>query len=406
MNHNTNHHTYKIGIIWANPYNKNLGVGALGYSCLALFHDILKEHDLKGDITLIGSNGKSRDTLVIDGKKIPVTNIHGMDFMHWKSFLKLVLQPRKYRTKRLMNFDIIFDIGEGDSFSDIYGEQRYKRLINSKVFFNKWNIPQVLLPQTIGPFTPGKREDKSFEVMKKMKKVIARDKKSFDYSSQHLSPDALSESIDVAFYLPFKKEKFSDNKIHVGINVSGLLWNGGYTKNNQFSLKSDYKTLMRSVLEYFHSMDDVQIHLVSHVVPVNHSIEDDYLAAEEIRKEYGKVILSPRFETPVQAKSYISCMDFFIGARMHSCIAAFSSGVPVFPMAYSRKFNGLFGETLNYTHYGDCVNQPEEVIMNNMKKAYRDRVTLKAEVDSSINEIVTPRLKKLKEQIYNTIIEV
>ena len=28
---------------------------------------------------------------------------------------------------------------------------------------------------------------------------------------------------------------------------------------------------------------------------------------------------------------------------MHACIAAFSSGTPVVPVAYSRKFSGLFG---------------------------------------------------------------
>src|SRR3546814_2081442 len=32
---------------------------------------------------------------------------------------------------------------------------------------------------------------------------------------------------------------------------------------------------------------------------------------------------------------------------MHACIAAFSSGTPVMPVAYSRKFSGLFG-TLGY----------------------------------------------------------
>ena len=32
---------------------------------------------------------------------------------------------------------------------------------------------------------------------------------------------------------------------------------------------------------------------------------------------------------------------------MHACIAAYSSGTPVVPVAYSRKFAGLF-EQLNY----------------------------------------------------------
>ena len=43
-----------------------------------------------------------------------------------------------------------------------------------------------------------------------------------------------------------------------------------------------------------------------------------------------------------------------MGARMHACIAAFSAGVPVMPIAYSRKFQGLFS-TLGYDPIVDCA---------------------------------------------------
>src|SRR3546814_5142573 len=43
----------------------------------------------------------------------------------------------------------------------------------------------------------------------------------------------------------------------------------------------------------------------------------------------------------------MSSLDYLVAGRMHACIAAFSSGTPVMPVAYSRKFSGLFG-TLGY----------------------------------------------------------
>jgi polysaccharide pyruvyl transferase WcaK-like protein len=55
------------------------------------------------------------------------------------------------------------------------------------------------------------------------------------------------------------------------------------------------------------------------------------------------VIRVPDFPDPSEVKSYISGLDFLIAGRMHACIAAFSSGTPVVPVAYSRKFTGLFG---------------------------------------------------------------
>lgn len=37
-------------------------------------------------------------------------------------------------------------------------------------------------------------------------------------------------------------------------------------------------------------------------------------------------------------------MDLLIAARMHASIAAYSSGVPVIPFAYSRKFEGVYND--------------------------------------------------------------
>ena len=45
-------------------------------------------------------------------------------------------------------------------------------------------------------------------------------------------------------------------------------------------------------------------------------------------------------------------MKYFIGARMHATIGAFSSGVITIPFAYSRKFQGLY-EKIGYPYYVD-----------------------------------------------------
>lgn len=45
-------------------------------------------------------------------------------------------------------------------------------------------------------------------------------------------------------------------------------------------------------------------------------------------------------------------MDAFIGPRMHATIAAFSSSVLTIPVAYSKKFEGLYG-SLEYNYLVD-----------------------------------------------------
>lgn len=387
----------QIAIVWANPYNKNLGVGALAYSALSLLNDVLKENSIQADLSFFGTSKTGQDSIVIGDKIIPFKSVYGMDFYSLKSIVKLLFFPRRFNTLTILNYDFVFDIAEGDSFTDIYGDERFRRILNSKRFFYFFKKKQILLPQTIGPFKNAKHEESAFKIMDKLDLVISRDRQSYDYTAKYLSAEKIIESIDVAFYMPFVQSYYSKDKIHIGLNVSGLLWNGGYTKNNQFDMKTNYQVLIDTVLEYFSKNDKVQIHLVPHVVPLDHAIEDDYSVSEEMKIKFPNVILAPRFSNPIEAKGYISGLDFFTGARMHACIAAFSTGVPVFPMAYSRKFNGLFVDTLEYDWMGDCVSQNENDVFNKMKESFIHREEMKYAIEKSLSTIVKPRLKKLKE---------
>ncbi len=158
--------------------------------------------------------------------------------------------------------------------------------------------------------------------------------------------------------------------------------NGGYTGKNMFGLTTDYPALIREILRRFAAMEGVETHLVGHVISESQPVEDDFRAGEALAREFPGVVLAPRFASPSEAKSYIAGMDFFMGARMHACIAAFSSGVPVIPMAYSRKFAGLFG-TLGYERTVECTTGTNEAILEAVFEGFADRAALKAEVDAA-----------------------
>ena len=119
------------------------------------------------------------------------------------------------------------------------------------------------------------------------------------------------------------------------------------------------------------------MHIIPHVIDLenpNHR-ENDYRICLELKEKYGEqIVIAPPFETPIDAKSYISNMDIFIGARMHSTIAAISSGVATIPFSYSRKFEGLFG-TLDYKYLISAREISTDVAMENVKlwiKDYKD----------------------------------
>lgn len=389
----------RIGVIWANPYSKNLGVAALAYSALVIIKDILDEQQIKTEFSFIGSSKTEKDDLYINDKSYVFKNILGLDYFSIKSILKMMIHPKKNQLNAHFRFDYIFDMGEGDSFSDIYGDVRFNKIANSKRFFSLLQKKQFLLPQTVGPFKKKKNELKALSVLKKMDKVVSRDKQSYDFTVKYLNANNVQEAIDLAFYLPFNRVLFRKDKINVGINVSGLLWHGGYTKNNQFNLKTNYQNLIRKVINYFLTEKNVQIYLVPHVVPKKEHVENDISVSKLLKKEYPGVEVAPYFNNPIEAKSYISGLDFFTGARMHSCIAAFSSGVPVCPMAYSRKFNGLFRKTLNYDWLGDCVNDVETDVYETVISSFLKRKELKEQIEDTLKSVVKERIELLKNTI-------
>ncbi len=152
---------------------------------------------------------------------------------------------------------------------------------------------------------------------------------------------------DVAFTLPFDSSRHhfpADGPSRVGLNVSGLLWAGGYTGDNQFNLTVDYREYCRRVVDLLVTAGH-EVHLVPHVLarPGESDEEDDVRAALELQAEHPECLLAPAFTSPVDAKSWIHHLDVLIGSRMHATIAALTAGVPTIPAAYSRKFAGFFG---------------------------------------------------------------
>jgi len=281
--------------------------------------------------------------------------------------------------KTYQEADFILDIGQGDSLADIYGKKRFNWIFSQYLLGMKYKKPYCILPQTIGPFYNQSISSKACKGLQYAKCVMTRDKQSYDYIKGLLPNKPVTECIDVAFFLPHKKKEFNSDYTHIGLNISALLWHGGYTRDNQFGLKVNYQSLITSVIEHFLSLERVKLHLIPHVVGSERHVENDYAVSYDLFEEYNhpNLILSPLFLDPISAKNYIAGMDFFMGARMHSTIAAFSSEVPVYPMAYSRKFNGLFNDTLQYPYMADMKAQSGAEILAAIKQLYEQRAQLK-----------------------------
>ena len=322
-----------------------------------------------------------------------------------KGILKDIIKgQRKQRLSIFKEADFILDIGQGDSFSDIYGKERFFQIDMIHQLAKKYGIKYCILPQTIGPFNSSEIRKIANDSIKNATLCMVRDKQSQEYVQKYVPLQKhIDEYVDMAFFLPYVKKEFSSNSIHVGINVSGLLWNGGYTKNNQFGLRCDYKDLVRQIIRLFLKEENVIIHLIPHVLHAKRILENDYSVSVDLKEEFcsERLVLAPFFFSPMEAKSYIAGLDFFIGARMHATIAAFSSGVPVVPMAYSRKFNGLFMDTLNYKYMVDMKTDSDKDSLHIVQNAFEQRIELKQIIKSRLDGVVEEKKQQLCQDLTN-----
>ncbi len=361
--------TLDLGLLWHSVNSDNLGLGALTVSHLAILDKVAGQLGVEVKYKVVGWRDPAPP--YIARPDVAVVAMRTRD----------LLRPGGlYATMRAC--DLVLDISAGDSFADIYGARRFALNLVSKAVVLVAGRPLVLSPQTIGPFERRWARRLATWVLRRARKVVTRDALSSEFLQPLQLGQKLIEATDVAFRLPYAlPPSRADCVVRVGFNVSGLLFNGGYTRRNMFELSCDYPALSRSILRYFSSMPTCEVHLIGHVNSKANEVEDDYRVAEQLRREFPNVIVAPRFADPSEAKSYIAAMDFFCGSRMHACIAAFSAGVPVVPIAYSRKFAGLFG-SLGYKLITDCRSQSEIEILAAVREAFEDRARLKKLVES------------------------
>jgi polysaccharide pyruvyl transferase WcaK-like protein len=362
-----------VGLMWHSAASDNLGVGALTVSQIRIVEELAARLGRPVRFVILGWREAGRP--YVTASNVTPGRLRSRDLLHPFGFLPMVRAC-----------DLVLDIGAGDSFSDIYGVKRFVKYMIAKATVHLARRPLVVSPQTIGPFQRPWARWLALALLSRAAAVFARDQLSIDFLRQAGFKGDLHLASDVALRLPFTPPapRPATDVVKVGINVSGLLMQGGYTKANMFGLKADYPALMRRLIGHFAQLPGVEVHLVPHVISDVFPVEDDYRASQSLAEEWpGRILMAPKFATPSEAKSYIAGLDFFMGARMHACIAAFSSGVPVVPMAYSRKFAGLF-DALDYPLTVDCTRDSTDAIEARILQAFDTRESLRPVLDTAL----------------------
>lgn len=290
------------------------------------------------------------------------------DHLLWILLLALVyrVSPRAVRSviRRISPWidtaasaTVVGDIRGGDSFSDIYGIKNFLY-----GFVMAWTIVLVRghivqFPQTYGPYSTRLGRFLAGVLLRRSSVIIARDTESLAVAKALTRPSAdVRLSPDVAFALPavlpplisFDPPATSTKRNVIGINVNGLMYNGGYTRRNMFGLQLDYPAFMVQLVRELLAECDGEIRLIPHTFAPPGHVESDVDASKAVLAglapdDRTRVRLLAGEYNQSELKGIIGQSNFFVGARMHACIAALSQGIPCVAVAYSRKFAGVFG---------------------------------------------------------------
>ncbi|MAB72927.1 MAG: hypothetical protein CMJ54_10525 [Planctomycetaceae bacterium] len=318
--------------------------------------------------------------------------------------------------REVIESDVILDVSGGDSFTDMYPDDRIDNIAGSKEFVLDEGRPLLLLPQTYGPFDESL--DRASRIVRRSAACFARDERSFENLKSMLGaefdPDRHRCGVDMAFGLAVRdpgdriaadiRSVLDDSSTPtIGLNLSGLLGNTPGVDKSRYGFRADYRQTLIRLLSKILADTEAHVVLVPHVMSPEGAGESDLQTCRWLRSEFdeefsSRIKISPTHLDQCEVKWVISRMDWFCGTRMHATIASLSTDVATATISYSDKAIGVF-ETCGQ---GEEVFDPrvleEEAIVEGLMDSYRRR--------HEISKGLTERIRMVKERAKSQMDEI
>ena len=299
-------------------------------------------------------------------------------------FPRYVVPPRF--AKDVESCDGIVASG-GDVISVDYGVPSLLWNMGFLDHFAQRGMPTLVWAASLGPFVGSEVEQLAVKFFRKLPAITVRETITEAYLHR-LGLGSITKLVaDPAFVLDKEivdlkeLECASSSDFLIGLNVSPLI--------AKFRPRGEQSSVMiKEIAQFIRkavSETGGTVVLIPHVGPLDGSTSDnddhDYLrrVATEVADLQSRVRLLPKNLNASQLKFAISQCRFFIGARTHSTIAAFSNGVPTICIAYSVKAKGL-----NIDLFGDeryVIDTPKvtsESLWGGLQRLVTDEESLKA----------------------------
>jgi colanic acid/amylovoran biosynthesis protein len=413
----------KIGILGATLETPNLGVSTLATGAVSCVHRAFPGAEIffldyarQGNARSVADGTFSVDVPLVNmrfSKRFWLSNNIVVLFL--AAFLLRLIPAGGLRRwvfgkntclREIASADLFAAVSGGDSFSDIYGLARFLYTVLPQVLLLLLGRRLILLPQTYGPFRRRSARLIAQWIVKHAEQAWCRDENSLaqlmNVSASHprwgdrafgydmgfaIEPNPPAQLLIEGLTAPYRRDPGL-----IGVNVSGLLFQGGYTGRNEFGLRSDYRSLMYILIRALLAHPGTQVLLVPHVLGTENQAESDLLACEQIYKALhgrypGRIGIPRGSYDPAEMRYLIGLCSFFLGARMHACIAAIAQKVPAVSIAYSDKFLDVM-QTIGVERLvADARRMSYQQILEILEDSWASRGEIRRELERTVPEI-------------------
>lgn len=318
--------------------------GSKNHGCEAIVRgsmNIIENSDEKAEFVL-SSNNPSDDEII---NNITVKSAKTRDLTKVEKLIAAVdLKINNSETYALqkMYFPIVSDAEDcdiclsvgGDTYC--YGDNHGIQVLTREL--KKRGKKTVLWGASIGAEDLSERK---LESLRDFDAIFTREPITYELLKENGANDNIYLFSDPAFCMERVEVEPIDGFTRentLGFNISPLVASGDPRK----------KEIAEDFLKFIFENTTMKVLLVPHVVEENNNDYDFMKPIFEKFDHTGRIAILPPDLEARQYKGYIAGTRFFIGARTHSTIAAYSSGVPTIALGYSVKARGIakdiFGE--------------------------------------------------------------
>jgi colanic acid/amylovoran biosynthesis protein len=409
----------RVCLLGATFANDNLGVGALAAGSVTGLLDAGNG----SEVSLLGYSREPGPQPFGWGERmvwLPVIRLRKKGALGHNIYLLLVLAVlwrlapgdaakrwwagRNPVLRELAEQDAALSIAGGDSFSDIYGLRVLVDVCLPQMLALLMRRRLIQLPQTIGPFNTRIGRWLGSQILRRSSVILSRDLESIAQLKRLPGGAALAELASFCWDVGFLVEPAAGQSVviegldvekeHsgllVGLNVSGLLHEGGLRGQDEFKCREAYRQLCARMISSFVEQG-ARVVLIPHVH--GEYISKDTWICRQLYEEYsarwpGRVGFAKGRYTTAEIKPLLGRCDLVVAGRMHACIGALSMGTPAVGVAYSRKFKGVF-ESLGL---GEWVIDPRTMGVEEMLETLGECLAKRAEIETRLADVM-PKVK-------------